>query len=134
MYNNNSKLQLYEYFDATFSLKEGLQSQIGDASPITGAQTDSSIDFSKLTQFMKTNDDLSNNIYNLDLSMSEMKNRNNRFTQDIVDESGNLMINNRLVDIAERDMQTMLIQQNTMYIVGTITMATLIVTALFMTS
>ena len=129
MYNNNSKLQLYEYFDATFSLKEGLQSQIG----VSGDQTDV-IHFSKLTQFMKANNDLSNNIYNLDLSMSDMKNRNNRFVQDIVDGSGNLMINHRLVDIAERDMQTMLIQQNTMYIVGTITMATLIVTALFMTS
>ena len=129
MYNNNSKLQLYEYFDATFSLKEGLTDTIiGISGP------DISSSFSKISQFMKANNDLSNNIYNLDLSMSEMKNRDNRFTQDIVDESGNLMINNRLVDIAERDMQTMLIQQNTMYIVGTITMATLIVTALFMTS
>jgi dynactin complex subunit len=129
MYNNNSKLQLYEYFDATFALKEGLTDIGGN-----GNTQSASLSFSEMTQFMQTNKDLSNNIYNLDLSMSEMKSRKGRFAQDIVDESGNLMINNRLVDIAERDMQTMLIQQNTMYIVGTITMATLIVTALFMTS
>ena len=129
MYNNNSKLQLYEYFDATFALKEGLTDVGGNSSTQSA-----NLSFSEMTQFMQTNTDLSNNIYNLDLSMSEMKSRTGRFVQDIVDESGNLMINNRLVDIAERDMQTMLIQQNTMYIVGTITMATLIVTALFMTS
>ena len=48
----------------------------------------------------------------------------------ILDENGNLKTTGRLVDVARQDVQNILVQQNTLYMVGTITIATLLITAI----
>jgi len=52
---------------------------------------------------------------------------NLHFKHEIMDPSGNLLPLNNLKDARRKDLQTILIQQNTMYIVGVITTATLII-------
>ena len=49
---------------------------------------------------------------------------------DILDENGVFKFNPTLVEAAKEDTQSMLIQQNSMYIIGLITTATLLITAI----
>jgi len=49
---------------------------------------------------------------------------------DILTKDGLLKPTGRLVDVARQDVQIMLIQQNTLYMIGTITIATLLITAI----
>jgi hypothetical protein len=51
---------------------------------------------------------------------------------DILDKYGNIRYHPRLVDAQKEDGQTMLIQQNSMYIIGMITTATLLITAIML--
>ena len=54
------------------------------------------------------------------------------YDEDILDDQGFMRYRPRLVDAAKEDGQTMLIQQNSMYIVGMITTATLLITAIML--
>ena len=49
---------------------------------------------------------------------------------DILDENGFIKFNPNLVEAAKEDTQSMLIHQNSMYIIGLITTATLLITAI----
>ena len=79
-----------------------------------------------LNRYVSYSIDMSNNINNLKNQMQ--KNMDN----DILDENGNLKSQGRLVDVAQQDTQLMLIQQNTLYMIGTITIATLLITAILL--
>lgn len=79
-----------------------------------------------LNSYVSYSIDMSNNINNLKNQMQ--KNMDN----DILDENGNLKSQGRLVDVAQQDTQLMLIQQNTLYMIGTITIATLLITAILL--
>jgi len=67
---------------------------------------------------------LKNNITNLSNRIDD------NIDNDILDNNGNLKPDGRLVDVARQDVQLMLIQQNTLYMLGTITIATLLITAI----
>ena len=82
----------------------------------------------KLSDFIKESKDISGAIYNyqqarvVDLSYS---------LYDIMDTSGNLRPQNTLQDARLKDLQNILIQENTLYIVGVVTTASLIFAAIF---
>jgi hypothetical protein len=56
----------------------------------------------------------------------------NVYDGDILDNKGNIRYRPRLVDAQKEDGQTMVIQQNSMYIIGMITTATLLITAIML--
>jgi hypothetical protein len=56
----------------------------------------------------------------------------NPYDGDILDIKGNMRYRPRLVDAQKEDGQTMIIQQNSMYIIGMITTATLLITAIML--
>ena len=89
----------------TFSVIEGLDTPV----------------FNKMLQ---TKLDMNNNIIALNTDM--LTNIDN----DILDENGNMKTAGRLVDVARQDVQNILIQQNTLYMIGTMTIATLLITAI----
>jgi hypothetical protein len=68
--------------------------------------------------------DMSNNIIALKDTMTKS------IDNDILDENGKLNTKCRLVDVARQDVQNILIQQNTLYMIGTMTIATLLITAI----
>jgi hypothetical protein len=53
------------------------------------------------------------------------------FKKDIVDASGNILPQNDLKDARKKDIQAIIIQENTMFMVGVLTTATLIIAAIF---
>lgn len=57
---------------------------------------------------------------------------NSPYDGDILDATGNMRYRPRLLDAQKEDGQTMLIQQNSMYIIGMITTATLLITAIML--
>ena len=73
----------------------------------------------------KTQLDMSRNIYALHAKMTS-----GNIENDILDENGKLNTKGRLVDVARQDVQNILIQQNTLYMIGTMTIATLLITAI----
>lgn len=73
---------------------------------------------------LKNRVDMENNMITL---QTQIKDDN---VNDILDENGNLKTAGRLVDVARQDVQNILIQQNTLYMVGTMTIATLLITAI----
>lgn len=87
---------------------------------------DNNIPANTLNSIVQQSLDISNNINNLYVEMQ--KNMEN----DILDENGNLTSKGRLVDVARQDTQIMLIQQNTLYMLGTITIATLLITSIML--
>lgn len=87
---------------------------------------DNNINATTLNSVIKQSLDISNNITDLNNKMqNDMKN-------DILDKNGNLTNKGRLVDVAQQDTQVMLIQQNTLYMIGTMTIATLLITAILL--
>ena len=50
--------------------------------------------------------------------------------KDILDNDGNFRIKNKLSDAVQEDIQTILIQENTLYMVGIVTTATMILAAI----
>ena len=56
----------------------------------------------------------------------------NAYDNDILDKKGFRRYRARLVDAQKEDGQTMLVQQNSMYIIGMITTATLLITAIML--
>jgi hypothetical protein len=79
-----------------------------------------------LNRYVQYSIDMSNNINNLKTQMTQGINN------DILDADGNLKSQGRLVDVAQQDTQLMLIQQNTLYLIGTITIATLLITTILL--
>jgi len=57
---------------------------------------------------------------------------NDPYDDDILDDKGYRRYRPKLVDAQKEDGQTMLIQQNSMYIIGMITTATLLITAIML--
>lgn len=74
--------------------------------------------------------DISASIVNYNNSFNKLNNQIGKFKNDILDVSGNFLPKNTLKDAVRNDIQTLLIQENTMYIVGVITTASLILTAI----
>lgn len=79
-----------------------------------------------LNTYVSKSIDMSSNINDLKIKMKE------GIDNDILDENGNLKSQGRLVDVAQQDTQLMLIQQNTLYMIGTITIATLLITTILL--
>lgn len=67
--------------------------------------------------------------YNADFLERKQK-RDDNYMNDILDDDGKLLPLNTLKDAVRNDIQTILIQENTMYIVGIITMASMILSAI----
>lgn len=61
---------------------------------------------------------------------AKLKRQDGKYSNDIIDNDGNLLPLNTLKDAVRNDIQTILIQENTMYIVGIITMASMILSAI----
>jgi hypothetical protein len=110
LYYNNKNMQNYDLKSLfpTYSVIEGLESKY----PMFDNIIQNKID-------MKAK---------MDALEIDIKGRNDN--NDILDENGNLKTTGRLVDVARQDVQNILVQQNTLYMVGTITIATLLITAI----
>ena len=76
-------------------------------------------------------DDATKNTYNKYYD-SNNPSAEDPYDDDILDARGNMRYRPRLVDAQKEDGQTMLIQQNSMYIIGMITTATLLITAIML--
>jgi hypothetical protein len=74
--------------------------------------------------------DVSAAIFNFKTTFADLKTQSNNYDNDIMDNSGNFLPTNTLKDAVKNDIQILLIQENTMYIVGVITTASLILTAI----
>ena len=84
--------------------------------------------FPKLTSIVTRSDDISQNVWKLAMDLSNSI--HNPDPNDILDLSGNLKNTKSVIDVAREDTQYLLIQQNSLYIVGTMTIATLLITAI----
>ena len=102
----------------TYSVIEGLK--VG-----TIEYTDNYPEFEK---YVNTQIDMCNNIMTLKDKMNES------LANDILDENGNMKQTGRLVDVARQDVQNILVQQNTLYMIGTMTIATLLITAILISN
>jgi len=74
--------------------------------------------------------DISGSIHTYNNKFDNLKQQTGSYDNDILDNSGNVLPMNTLKDAVRNDIQTILIQENTMYIVGVITTASLILTAI----
>ena len=83
-----------------------------------------------MKDIIKERQDISASIYSYNAQFGNLKTRAIPYNNDILDSSGNILPMNTLKDAVRNDIQTILIQENTMYIVGIITTATLILTAI----
>ena len=86
--------------------------------------------FPVLSSIVTRSDDISKNLWKLSNDLSD--NINNPDPNDILDLSGNFKNKKTVVDVAREDAQYLLIQQNSLYMVGTITIATLLITAILL--
>jgi hypothetical protein len=92
-----------------------------------------------VNQIINQFEDISLNYWNyrkekakLDYDSGTKKYKEDPYDEDILDDKGKLRYKPRLVDAQKEDGQTMLIQQNSMYIIGMITTATLLITAIML--
>jgi hypothetical protein len=74
--------------------------------------------------------DISGSILTYNTQFGNLKTQSGPYSNDILDSSGNILPVNTLKDAVRSDIRTILIQENTMYIVGVITTASLILTAI----
>lgn len=81
-------------------------------------------DYTVLNNMIINSEVRASNISRLKTEMGE------NIENDILDNTGLIKTEGRLVDVARQDVQLMLIQQNTLYMLGTITIATLLITAI----
>ena len=81
--------------------------------------------FQELSGVIHKSNYIIKNIFDLKKSISD-------FSDNILDLSGNFINKTTVVDVARQDAQIMLIQQNSLYLVGTITIATLLITAILL--
>lgn len=82
--------------------------------------------FPDLSGIIHRSNNISNNISDFSVNIDE------EIKNDILDKNGVFVHNSSVIDVARHDAQTMLIQQNSVYIVGTITIATLIITTILL--
>lgn len=106
----------------TYSVIEGFKAVVGNT---TTEFTDNYPEFEK---YVNTQIDMCNNIMALKAKI-KLGNDN-----DILDEKGNMKPTGRLVDVARQDVQYILVQQNTLYMIGTMTIATLLITAILISN
>ena len=85
--------------------------------------------YSQLGSIIKRSHDISGQIWTL--YNNDMKN-NLDLSGDILDLSGNFVNKSSVVDVARQDAQIMLVQQNSLYMIGTVTIATLLITAILL--
>ena len=113
----------------TYSVIEGLTIVKPDSDTTSSTQdiitNNLSSNYLMFDSIAKTQLDMSRNIYALHAKMTSGDIEN-----DILDENGKLNTKGRLVDVARQDVQNILIQQNTLYMIGTMTIATLLITAI----
>ena len=83
-----------------------------------------------MSDVFKKKQDISAAIIDYKQEFEKLKIQEGRFSNDILDTSGNLLPLNTLKDAVRNDIQTILIQENTMYIVGVITLASMILSAI----
>jgi hypothetical protein len=83
-----------------------------------------------MSDIFKEKQDISAAIIEYKQEFNKLTNQEGRFRNDILDSSGNLLPLNTLKDAVRNDIQTILIQENTMYIVGIITLASMILSAI----
>jgi hypothetical protein len=107
----------------TFSVIEGY----GEAISLNpdGTSRDFSSNYPKFDSIVKNQIDMCHNIFALNAKMDHINN------DDILDANGKMKTAGRLVDVARQDVQNILVQQNTLYMIGTLTIATLLITAIF---
>ena len=89
--------------------------KVEGATTMTDVLTESGQISSTITQYLKDRQTYTDGIYN----------------KDIVDRDGNILPTNDLKDALKKDLQTIIIQENTLFMVGVITTATLIIAAIF---
>jgi Mg2+/Co2+ transporter CorC len=82
------------------------------------------VEFPAFEKMLKTQFDMSNNMGLLKTKINEGNDN------DILEPDGRMKTAGRLVDVARQDVQNILIQQNTLYMIGTMTIATLLITAI----
>ena len=104
----------------TYSVIEGLN--------VAGSITPYTDKYPEFEKYVQNQLDMSNNIIALgnDIKFSS--------ENDILDENGNFKQTGRLVDVARQDVQYILVQQNTLYMIGTMTIATLLITAILISN
>jgi len=83
-----------------------------------------------MSDVFKKKQDISAAIIDYKRDFEKLKIQEGRYKNDIMDTSGNLLPMNNLKDAVRNDIQTILIQENTMYIVGVITLASMILSAI----
>lgn len=74
--------------------------------------------------------DIIDSIAKYNNEFEKLKDQTGDYSNDIVDSNGNLLPLNTLKDAVRNDIQTILIQENTMYIVGIVTLASMILSAI----
>lgn len=82
------------------------------------------------TDILKEQRDISASIINYRNAFNHLNTRTSNYSNDLLDNNGNILPRNTLKDAVRNDIQTLLIQENTMYIIGIITTASLILTAI----
>lgn len=107
----------------TYSVIEGLNTTVRDMSGTVNSSS-----YPIFNQMVQNQIDMSNNIIALKQEM------NTSLANDILDDNGNLKKTGRLVDVARQDVQYILVQQNTLYMIGTMTIATLLITAILISN
>ena len=113
----------------TYSVIEGLTIVKSDNDTTSSSTQDISTNnltsnYPIFDSIVNTQRDMGNNILELKTKMT------GNIDNDILDEDGKLITTGRLVDVARQDVQNILIQQNTLYMIGTMTIATLLITAI----
>lgn len=79
---------------------------------------------------LKRQQDISASIINYNTTFNQLKTQTGPYSNDILDSNGNLSQRKTLKDAVRNDIHTLLVQENTMYIIGIITTASLILTAI----
>ena len=135
MQNKNKVLEPYDYETKTDLMLPSIFTESFTAPDNNG-----------VNQIINQFEDISMNYYNYKrekakLTYNTTKNiyqdpsnidKESPYDEDILDSTGFMRYRPKLVDAAREDTQTMLIQQNSMYIIGMITTATLLITAIML--
>jgi hypothetical protein len=79
---------------------------------------------------LKKQTNISDSIINYKNAFNELNTRTGKYSNDILDDNGNIIQRKTLKDAVRNDIQILLIQENTMYVIGIITTASLILTAI----
>jgi len=84
---------------------------------------------SNMNEVLQESKDISASIISYNKYYSDLLLKSGNFKNDILDSNGNIIKKNTIQDAINEDIHTILIQENTLYIVGFVTTVTLIITA-----